>query len=733
MKLPGAGATPVPDAPFILGPDEKLETLVVAERATVEEARAAIAAARAKTPEAVLIIRLEGELVVGADPLRLSSRANLYFAPGAKMTATAGVSAMILVEDAELVGIAGQGDGRRGVIDGRGLAKTGIMVTKSCKVNLSSLEIRDCAGDAVHYEGKGMERYGEPGSLTGSRVTGNGGNGLFVRGSAQFMCYNNAFIDSRRAGIDVISPLCVIADNSLDGNQIGIFFGGNDSVVARNSARDCKIGIKMGGDSRLNMVTYNRVEGNGVGLHIQGESNAVYHNDLAANGKTVDFGSREHSSTLKPPSQNIFASNWNLSLADFQFASDADAGDVRVPPSIANNIYFDPPTRTNPHTNGIVAGMGRQDTEIVAGPGKKNVDDRPRWRGRPEKVLRELEKRQAMDLSEVQARIDEARKQKPKDYLVVHLYGIFVATKGKAGLIIPDYVSVVLHGNTSLMARFTEENAKTFTRPAVVSLDGHFFNSISGGYIDGGVHTRELRGIEVPGEAISIIDGVTVASADHGITMFGLCGTEARKKSYSMRRGRPVFIRGNTITNCSNMGLWGHMRQDALYIDNVATDNWAGGILHDSYNNHSPALFNVSVSNMRCGLWLELGARDNILYGNLLRTNVGRHSTGVVSYHGFKGRNRNNVVASNVIEAHRIGIHLRHAASNVVFGNVLQNNHRGYVNDHSHTADQGNYVAQNVLRYNRGDDVRGAEPAGFFAFPNKTVMGREQAAAAKQE
>jgi len=39
--------------------------------------------------------------------------------------------------------------------------------------------------------------------------------------------------------------------------------------------------------------------------------------------------------------------------------------------------------------------------------------------------------------------------------------------------------------------------------------------------------------------------------------------------------------------------------------------------------------------------------------------------------------------SENVIEERRVGIHLRHAASNVVFGSVLQRNQRGYVNDHS--------------------------------------------------
>ncbi len=41
--------------------------------------------------------------------------------------------------------------------------------------------------------------------------------------------------------------------------------------------------------------------------------------------------------------------------------------------------------------------------------------------------------------------------------------------------------------------------------------------------------------------------------------------------------------------------------------------------------------------NMRCGLWLELRASNNILYGNYLRGNNGRHSTGVVSYCMYGG------------------------------------------------------------------------------------------------
>ncbi len=736
FKAPGAGTTPAPEAPFILGPDEKVATCVIADKTTVKDAQAAISAARTKAPDTVLIIRLEGELVVESEPLHLSSREMLYFAPGGKMIATVKVPAMILVKNAELVGIAGRNDCRRGMLDGRGLAQDGILIENSAKVNITFMNIRDCTGDAVKYIGRGVDRYGEPGSLTGCWIVENGGNGLYVRNSAQFMCYNNTFLDNRRAGIDAIAPLCVIADNSLDGNQIGVFFGGADSTVARNAITGCKIGIKLGGDSEYNLITYNRLEDNRLGVHVHGKYNSIYYNDFVANDRSIDNGSYNESSTLLPPEKNIISCNRNVSLDDFMPPRGKDAGDVYYPPEIGNNLYFNPPTRSNPHKDKVVAGMGRHDIEIIAGDGLTNVDDRPRWSGNDQLVQQELEKRKAMDLSEVQKKIDLARKENPDDYLVVHLYGVFVASKGDAALVIPDYVSVIMHNNTSMIARFTgnlpvdpelfyggtpEEQSKYY-RPAIVSLQGDNFNSISGGTIDGGSrHHLSLRGIELRGKSISVIDDVTISSTWFSITTFGASSTGPRRKFYTMGRQRPKFIRGNVITGNEGSGIWGHMSENDMYIDNVITDNVGDGIAHDSNCHYNKTLFNTLVSNHRSGLWIELGAHSNILYGNLVRSNVGRHSCGIISYHGFHGRCRNNVIANNVITGHKYGIHLRNSSRAVVFGNFLENNQFSYGNDHTHTPDQDNYLAQNVFRSIQEINNKAIETDGFFAFPNRTV------------
>jgi hypothetical protein len=166
------------------------------------------------------------------------------------------------------------------------------------------------------------------------------------------------------------------------------------------------------------------------------------------------------------------------------------------------------------------------------------------------------------------------------------------------------------------------------------------------------------------------------------------------------------------------------MRNDALYINNVASDNFLGGILHDSNNHSSPALFNVCTGNKRCGLWIELRAQDNILYGNYLHGNNGRHSTGVVSYCQFGGPNLRNMVVNNIIENHEMGINMRMGVDNIVFGNSLIDNRIAYSDGGNKNAN--NLFSQNILHGN-GQSIRNLETDDTTQFNCFTFPTRAQA------
>ncbi len=728
FKSPGAGMTPAPSAAFILEEDETVLRKNFSP-SSVEELQTGLDTLRESDSEATIIAVLKKGLEVSAKPLRLGSRMVLVFDTGAYLKAAedATATSLVLVEDARYVALGSVSVTERGVLDGGGVVPVGLEIKNSAVVNVYRMEIKNFSSDAISYTGRGYEKFGEAGSITASRVHSNSGNGIVVKNAEQFICTGNLVYLNGKTGIDIDSSNSIVADNSFENNSIAILHRSKESVIARNLLNNNPYGIKLHGSTEFNKVTYNRITGSDAAVILHGTSNLLFHNDVADNERKFQSGNWQESATFQPPFNNVVMSHNGMTISDIVGAPNKKDDDVWFPPEVGTTLYFNPPTIANNHMDEtIVNGMGRFDLEILASPNaKKDRDYRPKWAGRPQAIEADLEKRGFMDLTEVQSKIDAARKEHPKDYLVVHLYGLFVATKeAPAGLVIPENTSLLLHRNTSLIARYDIQNHETFTKPALVSIEADNFASISGGYLDGGAGRAE-RGIQVKGRCIALIDSVTVASFYlHGITTFAMDGTDQRTKSYSMERGRPLVIHANNIVNNGDMGLWGHMRNDALYINNVSSDNSAGGILHDSNNHSSPALFNVCTGNKRCGLWLELRACNNILYGNYLRGNNGRHSTGVVSYCMYGGPNLRNMVVNNQIENHEVGIHMRMAVDNVVFGNSLLYNRTAYIDGGNNNSN--NLFSQNTLHYN-GEDIHSLEKDdktefNCFTFPNTSQI-----------
>jgi len=62
------------------------------------------------------------------------------------------------------------------------------------------------------------------------------------------------------------------------------------------------------------------------------------------------------------------------------------------------------------------------------------------------------------------------------------------------------------------------------------------YGSVSGDIDGGSGHHLSLRGIEIRGKAISVVDDVTISSTWFGITTFGASSTGPRKKFYHMAR-----------------------------------------------------------------------------------------------------------------------------------------------------------------------------------------------------
>lgn len=695
-----------PRAPFFTSADEEVRELRISS-GSINNLQQRIDDAREENPEAVLIIRLRGNFEVRHDPLKLGSRMNLVLAEGASLTADSeSASHVVEFNNASQSGIYGLGPGEElGVIDGNTRAPVGVLVRNSEKIHFYHIEVRDCLGNGIEYSGRGADKFGRAGSIVGCTFSGNYETAVRVNNIAQFVFTHNV-IRGNEKGIEIDSHTSIVADNIFLNNAGGgVFTNSENGVVARNTFGGEGASVTLSGQSQYNLVTYNSFapDSRGASMAIDGKGNSIYYNEIGVDDFSLNVEGEG----------NIIASHRGLS------------GEAIVE-NLGDNIYFNPPTRSNPHDDEvIVQGMGRRDIEIDSGGPTTN---RPRYAGVEEEVVKTLQEQSHMDLSEVQRRIDEAREESPDDYLVVHMRGLFLSTEGLTGLEVPDFVSVILDG--SIVGRSANQ-------ARLVLLEGRDYISFSGGHLDGGGGKARSNGLAAPGSAITVIDGVTVSSGrGNGISMAAddrRIREDGRKWGRGRARGRPVFVRGNSVSNMAQRGIWGHLAEDTYYIDNGLTDNNGDGIDIDGANNHTAALFNTMRGNTRSGVFLEEGVHHNIVYGNYMTANRGRHSVGVLFYSSMARRAnqrgdedwgrlrcRNNVIVGNLIEEHNAGIATRYAGNCVFMHNIIRHNNVG-VRIGSNSA--GNYFALNALYDNNIKDLtqreKELEDEEFYNFSSR--------------
>ena len=662
-----------PEAPFVMAPDERVVSVTVGP-GPVSEAQEAFDRARDQDPSAIIVAMVSGTLHVSDAPLRLASRTCLLLPEGSAIAAAEGCTAeaLVLVENAQLVSVS-SGQAGRGAMDGGLRVADGIRVRNSGRVNIDDLRLSDCLQTGIAYAGRGGDTYCDAGSVTRCRIDGCGGNGVRVTDVAQFVCVDNHVVGCRRAGIDINSVNSVAAGNKCAANEVGILQRSTDGVVSRNRLEGNRVGVELAGESALNLVSLNRIEGNAVGVVVAGEKNSIYGNELRNVRQAQVAGAG-----------NLLVCNRGLGPAEAL---------------VAGNIYFNPPTAANPHSDAVIAsGMGRHDIQVDASA---------------------LSQEGPADLSAVQAAIDKARREKPDDIIVARLRGNFVATGAGTGLRIPSGVCVVLSGSITCSSDGLDHTKSEHGRDTqLILMAERGFASFSGGILDG--RHQPFHVINVPGKNVAVIDGVTVkASGFNGITTKHHGGS-----------GQPLYIRGCTVVNSLNRGIWAHVARDVHVMQNVCAGNISDGIDLDAYCKQSTALFNVCAGNRRSGIFVEEGVDHDIVFGNVLTGN----GTGLLVYnHSVQGNTGPNVMACNRSERNTMGMSIRGrtaqntAHGNFSFNNVLCNNTAfGIRFGHPHSRD--NYVTQSVLGGNATevDYVADAPLEGFFASSGRR-WGRERA------
>ena len=628
-----------PDPGSGSGPEVEQKSLAI-DGGAAADVQEQIDRARADSGKSILLVRLSGTVTVGDRPLRLASRTCLTFEQGGMITATptATATSLLAVADAEFVAIGSAGSAS-GVIDGHGLAISGITIENSGRVNIDRLEIRDCGTTGVSYVGRSAEAVNEAGSLTRCRIS-NCGGGLKASSTAGFMCLDNQFRGNAGVALAIQSLCSVVAGNDLVGNKTGILSASDHGVIAANTFDDNATTLSLTKAASRNLVTGNRSGDTTGAIVIGGTGNLLFNNDLQSSVK-AGSGTKD-----------------NLLVQNYRMRPSGNVDPLQV---------FQPPTAAEPHTRPlIVPGMGRRDLPM---PGSKD-------------------KNSPTDIAAVQTALDSERAKHPKDVIVLSLTGHYVS-RSPDGLKLPANTCVLLDGTIRADPGLPRNPAYDAKAPLtqVVQLPKDGCASFSGGLLD--ADQQVFHGINATRGGVALIDGVAVrGAAFDGISTRG-------------RGGRPLFIRGCRIADSGGRGIWIHVANNVHAIENICLDNGLDGIDIDAVGHDCTALFNVCSGNHRHGVFVEEAVRHDVVFGNRLERNrvAGIH----VWNEAVGGNTGPNVIAANLCLQNGRGIGLGGRASdktahdNLFFNNLCADNRDRNIGDGTKHAER-NYFTQFVLR-----------------------------------
>jgi hypothetical protein len=655
-----------PDAPFIVSAEETVVRVVLRGAIVVGEAQAAIDAARAKSPDAVIIFETRGPVQVMDTPLRLGSRMCLQFSEGGEIFAAENCTAPSLIEikEAESVAILSDGPGM-GFIDGRGKTLTGISVKGGARINLDRLAVKNCGAFGIDYSGRDAASYNQAASVTRCHFENNA-DGLKVANTGAFQCLDNVFEHNAGTALIIESRASVVAGNTFSGNKAAIRSASDRGVIARNRIAD-QAALELTAEGEGNLVTENIGTGAAHQLAIAGSNQQIFRNDLPGKAN-LDAGAKD-----------IFV------IGNAKLSIDPSAPGLRL---------FNPPTFGHPHQDPvIVAGMGRFDLPVITG-GKLQ-----RGEGREPGIP-------AVDVMVAQEALNQARIEHPNDVLVLKLQGEFVS-RNPAGLALPPNTCLILDGR--ILAELGGPLEPTWDRSAehsqIILLPKTGYSSVSGGTLDGA--RQAFFPINAKTGSVAVIEGVSLASgAREGIN------TKSRTKD-------PIFIyRCNVYAN-GGRGIWAHVCTRVHSIANNCVANQMDGIDLDAYSIEGTALFNTCTGNRRHGVFIEEGVRDNIAFGNTLNANLG---AGVHVWNEEVEKNTGpNVVSANECNANRRGVSVGGRASNkTANGNFFYNNVcrenwlDGILSGNAHGKD--NFFSQTVVGQSNEKDINGYSGANALFF-----------------
>jgi hypothetical protein len=455
--------------------------------------------------------------------------------------------------------------GTKGVIDGAGSKVTGIRIENSGKVHLDRLAINNCGGGGLIVKGREVNSYADPVSLTRSKVTNCRKDGVKVSQSPQFIALDNVITGNAEAGLEVDSPLAIIANNICAGNDTGLrILSPRSTTITRNQLIANKTGLDINQKSYFALVYENTIQDNDLGVNISGVATTIAYNIFAANRKRVKSGGKG----------NILQSNTGLTIKDAKLGV----------------AYFNPPTMANPHKEKRIWKDGKGDGVAMA---------------RHDFIIESGKK--AMDATQVTELLNKARKANPRRVLVARLKGDFIVNTN--GIKVPDNTCILLDG--------TVTNAPSEKqRPYLISIKGKGCVSLSGGRITSKTSVYEAVTAQ-GGNSHALIDGVYINLYANNIRI----GSKSINAVSTKQHKGAFIVRGSKINDSGQRGIWAHVSKRVYVLGNSF---YGSGMTidFDAFCFESAALYNtVTGGTYHSGIFFEEGVKYNTAFANRLYAN----------------------------------------------------------------------------------------------------------------
>ena len=650
-----------PEFPWIVSPDERVVTVELGGM-TAEDAQQLLDSTARENQDAVVIVRLTGEIEISTQPLSLYDKTCLNFEEGGRLVAGSGCTAeaLLLIRDRQLVSVRGANDPRIELgelalahLDGKRRVQAVLLIENSGGIHLDSLSVAGGREDGIRISGRGAELYESPVTLTRSVVAGSQGNGVTVRETAAFIALDSIISSGGKAGLAVDAPSSIIANVLCRGCETGILVSSSGAVLSRNQIVENTTGIMLAASSQLALVYENQIHKNKTGVVIRGTDATVGWNDFG-NSREVDGGGKG----------NVFYSNGGLAAKQVEG------------PGIT---LFDPPTAANFHAESTIwkdegtgsPGKPRVDFKLESGPG-------------------------GLAVSEVNSRLIQLRQKHPEAVLVVRLVGQFFFADDQP-LQIPDFTCIVLDGQI-----VCDDRAGFSKDGELIELQAAGCVSFSGGkVITKGKIFSVVSGAGA--KNVLLLDGVELdLQPDAG----GSGESPVNAVSSKKHRG-PFVVRNCNVSTLGHRGIWAHVSKRVYALGNSCrAGNFS--IDFDAYCFQSAALFNHVTGNERhSGVFFEECVKENIAFANYVeKSKVHGISMWTES---VKGMTEKNVVACNSVqggpgmEEKGSGMAVggrseeKTSAHNFFFNNRLSDI-RGRAAIFLRQNSKGNYFAENVVR-----------------------------------